>query len=92
MKELDTELKEISGEFMPPAYANNPDAVGHGGLDYALFDHLFKAMLNGDPAPISLKEGLAMTLPGIYAAESAKRGGEVLKMCYPWDEDWTTEI
>ena len=92
MKELDTELHEISGEFMPPAYANNPDAVGHGGMDYALFDHLFKALLNGEPAPISLKEGLAMTLPGIYAAESAKRGGEVLKMRYPWDEDWTAEF
>jgi len=24
--------------------------------------------------------------------ESAKRGGEVLRMRYPWDEDWTTEI
>ena len=33
-----------------------------------------------------------MTLPGIYAEESAKRGGKVLKMRYPWDEDWTTEI
>ena len=92
MKELDTELHEISGEFMPPAYAKNPDAVGHGGLDYALFDHLFKALQNGEPAPISLKEGLAMTLPGIYAAASAKRGGEVLKMRYPWESDWTTEI
>ena len=57
-----------------------------------MFAHLFKALQNGDPAPISLKEGLAMSIPGIYAAESAKRGGEVLKMRYPWDEDWTTEI
>jgi len=92
MKELDTSLKEIGGEYMPPAYANNPAAKGHGGVDYALLDHFFQAILKGEPAPISLKEGLAMTLPGIYAEESAKRGGEVLRMRYPWDEDWTTEI
>ena len=61
-------------------------------MDYALFDHLFKALQNGEPAPISLKEGLAMTLPGIYAAESAKRGGEVLKMHYPWEDEWTAEF
>ena len=92
MKELDTSLQEISGEFMPPAYADNPNAKGHGGMDYALLDHFFQAVMKGEPAPISLKEGLAMTLPGIYAEESAKRGGKVLRMRYPWDEDWTTEI
>lgn len=92
MKELDMELKEISGEYMPPEYADNEKATGHGGMDYALLDHFFKAILNGEPAPISLKEGLAMTLPGIYAEESAKRGGEIIRMVYPWDEDWTTEI
>lgn len=94
MKELDTKLKEISGEFMPPAYAGNEMALktGHGGMDYALLDHFFHALETGGPAPISLKEGLAMTLPGIYAEESAKRGGEVLRIRYPWDEDWTTEI
>ncbi len=88
-KELDTGLKEIGGEFMPPAYAKNPKAVGHGGMDYALLDHFFQALLKGEPAPISLKEGLEMTLPGIYAEESAKLGGQVIPMKYPWDSDWT---
>lgn len=92
MKELDAELKEISGEFMPPAYADNEAATGHGGMDYAMLDHFFTAVANGEEAPISLKEGLKMTLPGIYAEYSAKRGGEVLTMRYPWDEDWTCEI
>lgn len=92
MKEMDTGLKEISGEYMPPAYANNPDAVGHGGIDYAMLDHFFQALLSGGPAPISLKAGLEMTLPGIYAEESAKQGGKVLYMRYPWDEDWTSEL
>ena len=77
---------------MPPADAGNPTAVGHGGMDYARLDDYFKSSLNGTGAPISLKQGLEMTLPGIYAEESAKRGGEVIRMRYPWDEDWTTEI
>lgn len=91
-KELDKSLKEIGGEFMPPEYANNPKAKGHGGMDYAMLDHFFNAILNGSPAPISLKEGLKMTLPGIYAEESAKRGGEVLRMYYPWDDEWADAI
>ena len=85
----DNEMKEIGGEFMPPAYADNENAVGHGGMDYALLDHFFDAVLRGKDAPISLKEGLAMTLPGIYAEESAKRGGAVMRMKYPWDADWS---
>ncbi len=90
--EVPTALYEVSGEFMPPAYANEPKATGHGGMDYALLDHFFTALLTGGPAPISLREGLAMTLPGIYAEESAKRGGQVLRMTYPWDPDFKTEI
>ncbi|MBE6929708.1 MAG: Gfo/Idh/MocA family oxidoreductase [Ruminococcaceae bacterium] len=91
--ELDTKLKEIGGEYMPPAYANDPRMVaGHGGVDFAMLDHFFIAIQNGGPAPITLKEGLAMTLPGIYAEESAKRGGELMRMRYPWDPDWTASF
>lgn len=92
MKELDTSLKEIGGEFMPPEYANKPNANGHGGMDYAMLDQLFKRLTTGNGRTVSLKEGLAMTLPGIYAEESARRGGEVLTMRYPWDSDWKTEF
>jgi hypothetical protein len=92
MKELDTGLKEIGGEFMPPAYANNPKAQGHGGMDYVMLDHFLKAIQEGKGRPTTLKKGLAMTLPGIYAEESARRGGEVLTMRYPWDADWKTEF
>jgi predicted dehydrogenase len=68
-----------------PEYAKNPKAEGHGGADYAMFDAFFSALLNGEESPLSLREGLRMTIPGIFAAESAKRGGEVLKIIYPWD-------
>lgn len=91
-RELEFGLKEMTGEYTPPAYKDNPKATGHGGVDYAMVDHFFDALLNGRKAPITLREGLAMTLPGIYAEASAKRNGEVLKIRYPWDEDWTTEL
>lgn len=91
-KELECELKEMDGSWMPPAYKDNPKAEGHGGVDYAMLDAFYKALENGEPAPINLKEGLRMTLPGIYAEESAKRNGEVIYMRYPWDDDWTTKI
>ena len=91
-RDEDKGLHEIGGEFMPPAYADNQDAVGHGGIDYAIEDKFFRALKNGDPAPISLREGLRMTLPGIYADESRKRGGAVLRMYYPWDKEWKDTI
>lgn len=91
-KEQDNELHEISGEFMPPDYANNPNAVGHGGMDYAMLDQFVKTITDGSGNSVSLKEGLAMTLPGIYAEESAKRGGQVITMYYPWEKEWKAEI
>ena len=92
MKDDDTEMKEISGEFMPPDYANNPNAKGHGGMDYAMLDQFIKSITDGTGNSVSLKEGLAMTLPGIYAEESAKRGGKIITMYYPWEKEWKAEI
>lgn len=91
-EKANNKMEEISGEFMPPAYAKNPNAVGHGGMDYALEDRFFRAVREGLPAPISLREGLAMTIPGIYAEQSLKRGGEILTIYYPWDEKWINVI
>lgn len=70
--------------YMPPAYMGNPKASGHNGIDYAMLDAFFKAIREKGKSPISLKEGLRMTLPGIYAAESARRGGELVRIRYPW--------
>ncbi len=93
MKELDTGLKEIEGRQMPPAYEDDPKAQSsHDGMDYAMLDNFFKHMIGEEGTVVTLKEGLAMTLPGIYAEESAKRGGKVLTMYYPWDKEWKTTI
>jgi len=87
-----SDLVELDGSFMPYEYADNPQAGGHGGMDYALLDHFFQALRQRAPAPIPLREGLRMTLPGIYAEESARRGGQVLPMRYPWNQDWSAEF
>ena len=89
-REPDPSLKRIDGSKMPPAYKDNPKAkeAGHDGIDFAMLDHFLRAVAEGRPAPISLRQGLAMTLPGIYAEESSKRGGALMRMRYPWDPDW----
>ena len=69
---------------MRPEYASNPDVKGHGGADYALLDRFFQAVRSGGPSPIGLREALRMSLPGLYAADSARRGGELTRIEYPW--------
>lgn len=88
-----SDLVEVNGLDMPYEYVGNPRARGHGGMDFALLDRFFKALQEDRPVPpISLREGLRMTLPGIYAEESARRGGQVMTMRYPWDKDWTASF
>ncbi len=79
-------LIELPVDMMPPEYAGKPEAQGHGGADYAMLDVFFNALINGEPSPVSLKEGLRMTIPGIFAAESAMCDGEVLEITYPWNK------
>ena len=45
-----------------------------------------------EEAPIPLRAGLRMTLPGLYAAESAIRSGEVLTIHYPWEKEFAADI
>lgn len=80
------ELTGMDGRAMPYEYEDDPKAVGHDGVDYAMEDHFFKALLAGLPAPIPLKEGLRMTIPGIYAEMSAMQGGKILDIKYPWNK------
>ncbi len=57
---------------------------GHNGSDNFMLRDFAEAILNGKPSPLGIKEGLAMTLPGIYAAESAREGGALKSIKYPW--------
>ncbi|MFA7173061.1 MAG: Gfo/Idh/MocA family oxidoreductase [Kiritimatiellia bacterium] len=77
---------ELPVAEMPVGCVGNSKAEGHGGIDYAMLDAFFNAIREGLPSPVSLLDGLRMTLPGTFAAESARRGGELTRITYPWSE------
>jgi len=79
-------LTELPVDTMRQEYKNNSKAAGHGGADYAILDAFLNAVLNNEASPLSLREGLRMTIPGIYAAESAKQNGAVIEIKYPWNK------
>ena len=85
-------ITELPHLLMPNEYIENPNAGGHGGADYALFDHMFKAMTAGEDMPITLRDGLIMTLPGIYAVNSLKQGGAKVTIHYPWEPEFDADI
>jgi hypothetical protein len=58
---------------------------GHGGADHAVFDAFYTALRSDRVPPISLRDGLRMTLPGIFAAESSRQGGMPVTIQYPWE-------
>ena len=65
------------------------DASGHGGADSYIWGLFEKTLLEGGGrAPIDLKAGLRMTIPGIYADRSVRLGGVRQVIHYPWDADW----
>ncbi len=67
-----------------PTGSKTSPAGEHGGADYALLDRFFTSIREGKPTALSLREGLRMTIPGIAAAESARAGGKLTKIVYPW--------
>ena len=58
---------------------------GHGGSDGAMLRDFVDAVVRQRPSPINVREALRMSLPGLYALESAKKGGEMTEITYPWD-------
>lgn len=58
---------------------------GHNGCDNLMLADFCRAILEGRPSPLGIREALAMTLPGIYAAMSAREGGVLKQIRYPWD-------
>lgn len=61
-------------------------AIGeHGGADVVMLGS-FADAVEGTAAPaIGIREALGMTLPGLYALDSARHGGRPVQIRYPWD-------
>ena len=53
---------------------------GHGTAEYWMLRDFFHAVRTGSPSPIDQHRGFDISLPMILAAESARRGGETIKV------------
>ena len=52
----------------------------HGGADLKMMRAFIKCVLEDTNPPIDVDLGIKMTIPGVIAAESAKRGGELMEI------------
>jgi predicted dehydrogenase len=80
----DKKLVELPVSELHPAFEHAASEEGHGGADYIILFRFFEAIRDGLPSPISLREALRMTLPGVFAAQSARAGGMLTRIEYPW--------
>ncbi len=68
-----------------PELAGAPGVGEHGGADYVMVKDFLDAISGVKEPFVGMREALRMTLPGLYALESAEAGGAVTTIRYPWD-------
>jgi len=56
-----------------------------GGADIVMLQNFADAIEEKAAPSVDLRHALRMTLPGIYALESARHGGCLTEIHYPWD-------
>ena len=68
-----------------PVTESRPESAGeHGGADYLMIKD-FLAAIAGEKSPeVDMREALRMTLPGLYALQSSRSGGQLTNIVYPW--------
>ncbi len=78
-------LYEIPNTFerffeIPVKLSKTDDVYGHGGVDAKMIRDFIRCIIEDTDPPIDVDMGIRISLPGIIAAESAKRGGELLEI------------
>lgn len=78
-------MKEIPDTFekffeIPVRLSNTDDVYGHGGVDAKMIRDFIKCIIEDTDPPIDVDMGIRISLPGIIANVSAKRGGELLEI------------
>ena len=72
-------LAEIPGTFEAkmeiPVRLGERNAAGHGGADAKMMRAFVDCIINDTKPPLDIDLGIAMSIPGIYAHESALQGG-----------------
>ncbi|MCX8082728.1 MAG: Gfo/Idh/MocA family oxidoreductase [bacterium] len=81
-----TQIRGMDGLMELPTSNIDLISEGHGGADYLMVKDFIKAIVKNLPSPIDVKKALKMSLPGVYALESAKAGGKMIAIKYPWNE------
>lgn len=67
-----------------PELEGAPGVGEHGGADYCMLRDFVDSILGAKSPAIDMRQALRMTLPGLYALESARAGGAVTRITYPW--------
>ncbi len=80
-----TKLHELPGSLeraieIPVTYSHDDSNTGHGGADARMLRDFVKCIIEDTKPPIDVDMGIRISLPGIIANESAKRGGELLEI------------
>ncbi|MBO5110454.1 MAG: Gfo/Idh/MocA family oxidoreductase [Clostridia bacterium] len=78
-------MQEIPGTFnkffeIPVKLSKTNDIYGHGGVDSRMMRDFIRCILEDTDPPIDVEMGIRISLPGILANESAKRGGELIEI------------
>ena len=78
-------MADIPGTFekafeIPVTYAYGEENEGHGGADALMMRDFIRCIVEDTAPPIDVDMGIKISLPGIIANQSAKRGGELLEI------------
>ena len=65
---------------IPVKLSETDDVYGHGGVDAKMIRDFIKCIIEDTEPPIDVDMGIRISLPGIIATESAKRGGALLEI------------
>ena len=65
---------------IPVKLSSTGDVYGHGGVDARMIRDFIKCIIEDSAPPIDIDMGIRISLPGIIANESARRGGELLEI------------
>ena len=80
----------MHGLMALPVTESRPELAGasgvgeHGAADYLMIKDFLAAIAGEKDPEVNMREALRMTLPGIYALQSARAGGGLTKIRYPW--------
>jgi predicted dehydrogenase len=67
--------RQVDVLMSDPSLPESARAGGHGTAEFSLVRDFLQALEHGLPMPIDVVRGMDMTVPGLVAHESARRGG-----------------